>query len=498
MLKCLIVDDEEQNLYLLDTLLRGHGYETLTAENGEAALILARQTPPDLIISDIMMPVMDGFQFCRACKTDPILKNIPFVFYTAQYTENQDEEFAMSLGADRFIVKPQEPEIFVQMMKDVLMRYPSGEARPEAPLDRVAFLSAHDERVVNKLEEKMAEMARMNRALYESEQKYRLLAENVHDVLFVLDEDLRYKYVSPSVRFLRGYEPEEIVGVSASESMTASSWLSASKIFAEEMERDKTGDRDARRSRTFELEMLCKGGDTVWVEVRVSLLRNDQNEPAGVLGVTRDISERKKAEEELARSYAQLRSALVETVQAMASLVAKRDPYTAAHQRRVTDLSVRLAAEMDLSREQLDGIYLAAMIHDIGKISIPAEILTMSRKLRDLEFRLMQTHAQSGHDILKDISFPWPIARMIREHHERMDGSGYPFGLTGEGLLLESRILAVADVVEAMVSHRPYRPSLGLEAALEEISQNRGILYDSEVVDACMRLFQEKNYRMVD
>jgi HD-GYP domain-containing protein (c-di-GMP phosphodiesterase class II) len=151
---------------------------------------------------------------------------------------------------------------------------------------------------------------------------------------------------------------------------------------------------------------------------------------------------------------------------------------------------------MNLPAEQIDGIRMAAAIHDLGKISVPAEILSKPKKLTAIEFSLIKTHAKSGYDILKNIDFPWPIARMILEHHKRMNGSGYPHGLTGDNLLMESQILAVADVVESMASHRPYRSSLGIDAALGEIEKNKGTLYDNAVADACLRLFREKGYQL--
>jgi putative nucleotidyltransferase with HDIG domain len=219
-------------------------------------------------------------------------------------------------------------------------------------------------------------------------------------------------------------------------------------------------------------------------------VRDNTGRPLYYEGIQEDITERKQSME-------RMRKALGATVRAIAATVEAKDPYTAGHQRRVADLARSIATEMNLPGDQVDGIRMAGMIHDIGKISVPAEILSMPRKLTDVEFCLIKTHAQSGHDILKDIEFPWPIARMILEHHERMDGSGYPQGLTGDRVLLESRILVVADVVEAMASHRPYRPGLGLPAALEEVSRNRGTLYDPEVVDACLRLFHAKNYQII-
>jgi HD-GYP domain-containing protein (c-di-GMP phosphodiesterase class II) len=191
-----------------------------------------------------------------------------------------------------------------------------------------------------------------------------------------------------------------------------------------------------------------------------------------------------------------MRKALGATVQSICMTVEMRDPYTSGHQRRVSDLARSIATEIGLSADRQDFIRTASNIHDIGKIAIPAEILSKPTKLIDLEFNIIKTHSQAGYDILKDIEFLWPVADVVLQHHERMNGSGYPHGLKGNDVLLEARIIAVADVVEAMASHRPYRPALGIEAALEEIEKNKGILYDDTVADACLRLFREKSYRL--
>jgi putative nucleotidyltransferase with HDIG domain len=208
-----------------------------------------------------------------------------------------------------------------------------------------------------------------------------------------------------------------------------------------------------------------------------------------------DIARRESAEAEVQSTLNKLRSAMGGVVQAMALTVERRDPYTAGHQRRVSDLARGVAAEMALSAHQIDGIRMAGLIHDLGKICVPVEILSKPGQLSEIEHTLIKDHPQVGYEILKEIEFPWPVAQIVLQHHERIDGSGYPAGLCGEDILVEARTLAVADVVEAMASHRPYRPTLGRDMALEEISQNKGVLYDPDVVDACMKLLQEKDFQ---
>jgi len=198
--------------------------------------------------------------------------------------------------------------------------------------------------------------------------------------------------------------------------------------------------------------------------------------------------------EELRTTLNDLRKAMQGIVHAMVLTIESRDPYTAGHQQRVTQLASALAQEMGLSEKEVEGVKMASLIHDIGKISIPAELLSKPGKLTEIEFCLVKTHAQAGYEILKDIEFSWPIAQIVLQHHERLDGSGYPFGLKDKKILLEAKIIGVADVVEAMASHRPYRPALGIEKALEEISQKKGILYSPEVSDICIKLFTEKGF----
>ncbi len=209
-----------------------------------------------------------------------------------------------------------------------------------------------------------------------------------------------------------------------------------------------------------------------------------------------EIENRKGVQHELEQSFENLKKVMHSTVKAIAMTVEKRDPYTSGHQHRVSALARAIAEEIGLSEDQTEGLYMAAAIHDIGKISLPAEILAKPVQLSSIELSLIQAHAQAGYDILKGVEFPWPIAEIVLQHHERMNGSGYPQGLSGDGILLEARIIGVSDVVETMASHRPYRPSIGMDKALEEIIQNKGTLYDAQVVDACLTVFNQKGFKL--
>ena len=219
---------------------------------------------------------------------------------------------------------------------------------------------------------------------------------------------------------------------------------------------------------------------------------NTKNEIAGLVGVITDITERKKTELELKRSTERLNNILEQIVQAMATVTEIRDMYTAGHQQRVSELAVAIAREMQVSDEIIKSIQVAGMLHDIGKIAVPAEILTKPSTLSTHEFGIIREHAEVGYLILGSIEFPWPIAEIVHQHHERIDGTGYPRGLTGEEMLVQAKIIAVADVVEAMSSHRPYRASQGIVKAMLEINSNCGKLYDEKVVLACIKILEER------
>lgn len=332
----LAVDDTPASLKLLTDILMTEGYEVRSAISGELALNAAIIRPPELILLDIRMPEMNGFEVCRRLKAAPETRKVPIIFVSAM-SETDEKVQGFELGAVDFVTKPYQRE-------ELLAR-----VRTHLEVDRLR----------NHLEE--------------------------------------------------------------------------------------------------------------MVEERTAKLKESEK---------------------------RLRASLMDSISAIAATIEMRDPYTAGHQRRVANIASAIAMELQLPEEQIEGINLAAVVHDVGKIQVPAEILSKPGRLSTLEFDLIKLHPQTGYEILKAIDFPWPIAQIVLQHHERLDGSGYPQGLRDADILLEAKILSVADVVEAMTSHRPYRAGLGIDAALEEITRNRGGLYEPCVVDACLKLFREHGYQL--
>jgi len=338
---------------------------------------------------------------------------------------------------------------------------------------------------------------RTEEALRESEAHYRLLAEHMTDIVWMMDLDLNVTWLSPSAMKARGFSVDEIAALPLDRQLTTESLGIAVNLLGKQMRLEKDGlIAEPDRILSRDLEFYCKDGRIIVLDCTFQFIRDEQGKATGILAEGKDITARKRAEEELQRTLESLRKAFGATVQVMVSAVESRDPYTAGHQIRSADLARAIAMEMGLPQDKIDGIRMAGSIHDIGKLSIPAEILSKPTKLSELEFSLIKEHAKKGYEMLKDVESPWPLAEIVRQHHERMDGSGYPRNLKGDEICMEARILAVADVVEAMASHRPYRPGLGIDAALNEIEKNKGICYDNTVADACLRLFREKGFKL--
>jgi len=339
----------------------------------------------------------------------------------------------------------------------------------------------------------ITERKQAKESLRNSEAQYRLLAEHTTDTIRLLDMNLKTTYLSPSAEKQRGFMYHEILDLPLDRQLTPDSLSLAVGILSEELPRVKA-DPGYNPIHTLDLEYYCKDGTTVWAESKFSVIRDEIGNPISILAEARDITERKLSEEKLAKSYESLKKTLNDAINTMVKIVELRDPYTAGHQQKVAELSIAIASEMKLEDARLDQLRTAAMIHDIGKMYIPSDILSKPGKLSTIELGLIKTHSQSGYDIVKGMDFPGAVALAVLQHHERLDGSGYPSQLTGEDTLLEAKILAVADVVEAMSSHRPYRPALGIDKALEEVSKNKGKLYDPDAVDACVELFNSGRF----
>jgi PAS domain S-box-containing protein len=326
--------------------------------------------------------------------------------------------------------------------------------------------------------------------LKNSELKYRNIFENAIEGIYQSTIEGRFITANAALARMAGYDsPEELI-----ESIKDIG--NQLNVHPEDRERlieiiEAKGFADG-----FEVEFYKKDGSKVWVVINARTVKDEQGKILYLEGLIEDITIRKHAEEQLQQTLDSLKNAVGATIQVMVSAVEARDPYTAGHQIRSADLARVIATEMGLCQDKIEGIRIAGSIHDIGKLSIPAEILSKPTKLTDIEFSLIKEHSQRGYEMLKNVESPWPLAQIVYQHHERMNGSGYPRNLKGDEIIMEARILAVADVVEAMASHRPYRAALGIDAALEEIEKNKGIIYDNAVADACLRLFREKNYKI--
>ena len=323
----------------------------------------------------------------------------------------------------------------------------------------------------------------------ESELRYRRLFETAQDGILILDFDSGLiKDANPFITNLLGYTREELIDQELWEIGFIIDKTMALKAFTTIQEKGYV--------RYENLPLRHKNGDIREVEFVSNAYHVGGNKV--IQCNIRDITEKKKLEEENLKFQHLMSVSLHQMIETLANVIVARDSYTAGHQKRVANLASAIAAKLNLPLHTIEGIELSALIHDIGKIAVPAEILTKPSKLSDFELAMLRNHVQTGYDILKNMNFPWNLAQIILEHHERLDGSGYPNGLKGDSICEEARIIAVADTVEAISSDRPYRKSKGIEAALEEITMNRGILYDDRVVDACLDVFKEDHFEFPD
>jgi PAS domain S-box-containing protein/putative nucleotidyltransferase with HDIG domain len=344
-----------------------------------------------------------------------------------------------------------------------------------------------DQRIVLAFVRDITERKRVEAALRESESLSKSLVDYMHDAMIIMNWDGFILFANRAAARIIDFErPEELTGHNMVEYLHPDSFQKAAEDL-EAVKADKMGFLS-------EYQLSSVTGKHIWVE-SIGGKIIFRNASANLVCI-RDITERKRTEQKLQTTLDSLRKAFGTTIQVMVSAVESRDPYTAGHQVRSANLARAIATEMGLPHEKIEGIRVAGSIHDIGKLSIPAEILSKPTRLTELEFSLIKEHARQGYEMLRDVESPWPLAEIVYQHHERMDGSGYPRSLKGDEIIMEARILAVSDAVESMASHRPYRPAIGLNAALEEIEKNKGILYDADAVDACLRLFREEGFQL--
>ena len=331
----------------------------------------------------------------------------------------------------------------------------------------------------------ITERKKAEKALADSEKKYRTVFENTGTVTVIVEEDTAIVDANKECERVSGYTISQLIGKSWTKFVYKEDLpIMLSRHISRREDPRSVPDR-------YEVRLIDAKGKIRNTILSVGMIPGSKKSIVSI----NDITERKQAEEKLRESHQKLKKTIDAIIDTMSRVIEVKDPYTAGHQQRVSQLATAIAKELNFSPDKIEGIRIASLIHDIGKISVPAEIMSKTTKLTDIEFSLIKGHSQIGYDILKSIDFSYPIAEIILQHHERINGSGYPNHIKGDKILLEAKIIGVADVVEAMSSHRPYRPALGTDKALEEISKNRSILYDPKVVDACLRLFRERGFK---
>lgn len=466
----LIIDDEEHIRDLLSEMLGMSGYSCTTAANASEARQILNEKNFELLLCDISMPGESGLDFIQ-----DVVANFPDTA-TVMITAMDDPliaEHALKMGVYDYITKPFE-------LNGVLISVANALRRRELEIDNRIY----QKNLEKKVEERTA-------ALQDREARLRAIFEAAKHVAFILIDHTEKEHpmieFSPGAEHLFGHGRDEVIGRPAAMLSLPENAINIPEapVMSEQGE----------VGFTLEVTVTQKSGEGFPALITTYPILGARGEMRAILVVAIDISERIRAAKEIQESMERWRKALEGIVNAMALTLEMRDPYTAGHQLRVANLATAIADKMGFSEEEVEGVRMAAMIHDIGKISVPAEILSKPGVITEIEFSLIKTHSKTGYDILKGIDFPWPIAEMVLQHHERIDGNGYPSNLSGDEILLEAKILGVADVVEAMASHRPYRPSLGIQRALDEISKNRDLLYAPEVVDACLSVFREQNFK---
>jgi putative nucleotidyltransferase with HDIG domain len=471
--RILLVDDVPENLHALISMLRDD-YTLLAATSGTKALELAKTLPlPDIILLDVRMPDMDGYEVLRRLKSDPQTSDIPVIFVTA-LSESTDEASGLKVGAVDYITKPVNPDLLkLRVLTQLeLQRYRRKPTRNlDQPNGKPALL------IVDDVPENIHELAEALKG------EYRIMPASSGTAALESMQSSTPDMVLLDILMpdMDGYEVCRRIKATAEGNRIPVIFISVVDATVDKVRGFSIGAADYI-TKPFDIDEVRA---RIHTHLQLSRLQHYFEQI-----LDQRTQELREANRTLSEQQRTLIRTLEGTVNTVGTAVELRDPYTAGHQRRVADLAAAIAQSLGFDDERIKGVRLGALIHDIGKIGIPVEILCKPTRLNDMERQIVQGHAAMGYEILKDVDFPWPVAQVAYQHHERIDGSGYPNGLKGEEIILEARIVAVADVVESMVSHRPYRPGLGIEAALAEIRQGKGVLYDQGVVDACLKVME--------
>lgn len=456
--RILIVEDEPIVAVDVQRRLQLLGYPApQTLASGEEAVNFVEEIEPDLILMDIMLEgEIDGIEAATLIRER---KPVPIIYLTA-YADEDILDRAKITEPFGYILKPFEDRELQTCIEMALYKRD------------------------------------MEFRLQESERWHAATLRNIGDAVISTDVQGVIRLFNPMAEILTGLGASEALGRPFQEAVRPARGNNAEQL--QNLLGFCLHEETMRLGKALELE--DQDGNMRTVDVTISRIDNhdiptpEKSPGSGMVFVLHDITEQHKAKEVLHQSVNSLRRTLDETVAALTMTTEKRDPYTSGHQQRVAKLASAVAVKMGLQDDRTKGVHVAGLLHDIGKIYVPAEILSKPARLSDMEMSIMRTHSEVGYDILKHISFPWPVAQMVLQHHERIDGSGYPGGLKDRDILLESKILMVADVVEAMSSHRPYRAALGLDLALEEVVSKKGRWYDVDVVEACLLLFNDDGF----
>ena len=565
----LIVEDSPVEAEILRRSLVRAGCRVSLARDGGEGLRVARELHPAMVISDINMPVMNGYELCHAIKYDDALWNVPVILLTV-LSEPEDIMQAINSGADSYLIKPFDEATLLERIRALLATPILIRRTQERRSETVCYngksstISGGSQQILNLLLSVFQNTLAQNRDLVRIQTQLNRLNETLDEQVKVRTKELLR--VNRTLRTLSACDAalvqcrdeQELLRSVCRNIVEIGEYQLAVVAYADAAKNDfprsviHFGDESLFQRITMleqtavysshcplvrvldeRRDILCRLSEVaehhcyaslaeagVQVFLLLPLLQNSEvygvltvfssaqdvfdadevklmEELAGDLafGINslRTRAERDQAQAGELRSAGGLRRVLEETIGAVALTLEKRDPYVAGHQQRVARLAAAIATQMGLPPQQIEGIHFGALLHNIGTVAIPAEILNRPGKLTELQFAMIKLHAQTGFEIVKDIPFPWPVAQMVLQHHERLDGSGYPQGLKGEQIMLEARVLAVADVLEAMLAYRPYRAALGMDEAFAVLSAGRGTLFDAGVVDACLKVYNRQD-----